>query len=233
MTMITPSYLGETIEYSSLHACRSTLEDPTEHFSDLEKAAVEQSVLQINNLDPDDYVMHLDLDEFHEYPAPLSEIVSLMNRRRAKAIRGWLVDRVADDGMLVPVRDGIGIGDQFPIGCDLTRELLRGWTQKIMLCRASVNLLDGANHTTRDASFAWVPVGRAEDFIVHHFKWVHGADVRLRARLESTTLGAEYKAECKRFLDAYYPLGRIYIDDPRLRARRLGPLRISGSQVVP
>ena len=37
MTMITPSYLGETIEYSSLHACRSTLEDPT--FSQaLEKA---------------------------------------------------------------------------------------------------------------------------------------------------------------------------------------------------
>ena len=35
MTMITPSYLGETIEYSSLHACRSTLEDPTgeEHVS--------------------------------------------------------------------------------------------------------------------------------------------------------------------------------------------------------
>ena len=31
MTMITPSYLGETIEYSSLHACRSTLEDPKGH----------------------------------------------------------------------------------------------------------------------------------------------------------------------------------------------------------
>ena len=33
MTMITPSYLGETIEYSSLHACRSTLEDPTQYLS--------------------------------------------------------------------------------------------------------------------------------------------------------------------------------------------------------
>ena len=33
MTMITPSYLGETIEYSSLHACRSTLEDPTERIA--------------------------------------------------------------------------------------------------------------------------------------------------------------------------------------------------------
>ena len=32
MTMITPSYLGETIEYSSLHACRSTLEDPTSYY---------------------------------------------------------------------------------------------------------------------------------------------------------------------------------------------------------
>ena len=32
MTMITPSYLGETIEYSSLHACRSTLEDPTQDY---------------------------------------------------------------------------------------------------------------------------------------------------------------------------------------------------------
>ena len=33
MTMITPSYLGETIEYSSLHACRSTLEDPTSNWT--------------------------------------------------------------------------------------------------------------------------------------------------------------------------------------------------------
>ena len=37
MTMITPSYLGETIEYSSLHACRSTLEDPTENPPALER----------------------------------------------------------------------------------------------------------------------------------------------------------------------------------------------------
>ena len=35
MTMITPSYLGETIEYSSLHACRSTLEDPTDAGDDV------------------------------------------------------------------------------------------------------------------------------------------------------------------------------------------------------
>ena len=40
MTMITPSYLGETIEYSSLHACRSTLEDPTVNTSVFNAIAV-------------------------------------------------------------------------------------------------------------------------------------------------------------------------------------------------
>ena len=38
MTMITPSYLGETIEYSSLHACRSTLEDPTNSREEIDRA---------------------------------------------------------------------------------------------------------------------------------------------------------------------------------------------------
>ena len=45
MTMITPSYLGETIEYSSLHACRSTLEDPS--------SAEKVSPLAINSCDTD------------------------------------------------------------------------------------------------------------------------------------------------------------------------------------
>lgn len=44
MTMITPSYLGETIEYSSLHACRSTLEDPTkERYRSLQHRHIQRS----------------------------------------------------------------------------------------------------------------------------------------------------------------------------------------------
>ena len=45
MTMITPSYLGETIEYSSLHACRSTLEDPTPE----EMKAISNEYLRLKN----------------------------------------------------------------------------------------------------------------------------------------------------------------------------------------
>ena len=46
MTMITPSYLGETIEYSSLHACRSTLEDPTWQEGDMLKPEQAQEALK-------------------------------------------------------------------------------------------------------------------------------------------------------------------------------------------
>ena len=45
MTMITPSYLGETIEYSSLHACRSTLEDPTQ----CEQRSTARVVIQVRS----------------------------------------------------------------------------------------------------------------------------------------------------------------------------------------
>ena len=54
MTMITPSYLGETIEYSSLHACRSTLEDPTAHAAESERVKLspkENRTLLVKALD--------------------------------------------------------------------------------------------------------------------------------------------------------------------------------------
>ena len=55
MTMITPSYLGETIEYSSLHACRSTLEDPTDYHEHYAKKHADWPVVEramaLNQLD--------------------------------------------------------------------------------------------------------------------------------------------------------------------------------------
>ena len=49
MTMITPSYLGETIEYSSLHACRSTLEDPSERRVELQAEALDRIARSAQN----------------------------------------------------------------------------------------------------------------------------------------------------------------------------------------
>ena len=220
---------GEGVGDAARAAARpfpAAVEDvPAAVFADSDKAEVEQAVLRAHGLEPDDYVMHLDLDEFQQYPAPLAEVVRRMNEADDWALRGWIVDRVAADGSLAAVRPTPSIGEQFPVGCDLTEIVLRAWTQKIVLCRGRVRLQGGVRHDTWNAWYERVPVGRSEDYVVHHFKWLRGLDDRLRARLERSAIGPAYAAECRRFLDYYAAGGRIDVTDPAIRPRWLGPLR--------
>ncbi len=197
---------------------------PSDYFADSDKADVEAMVLSDNGVEPDDYVMHLDLDEFHEYPAPLATIVAEMNRHDDWALRGWLVDRIAEGGRLAPIRPAPSIGEQFPIASHLTDRLLCGWTQKIMLCRGRVELHGGVNHDTCNAHYDRVPIGSPGDYIVHHFKWTEGVDSRLQARLERAAIGEIYADECRRFLASYRANGQIDLSDPLLESRFLGAL---------
>src|SRR5689334_6934876 len=57
-----------------------------DHFADADKSSAQALTLATNGVEPDDYVMHVDLDEFHEYPAPLPEIVRGMNQRGDRAL---------------------------------------------------------------------------------------------------------------------------------------------------
>jgi hypothetical protein len=196
----------------------------SERFADSDKSEVEQSLLRSNGLEADDYVMHLDLDEFQEYPAQLAEIVRVMNERDDWALRGWILDRIAADGTLAPVCPAPSIGEQFPVGCDLTSALLGGWTQKIVLCRGRVQLQGGVRHDTCNAWYDAVPVGRGHDYVVHHFKWTHGRDQLLRTRLSEAAIGPAYANECRRFLEYFKSHGRIDLSDTTLRARSLGAL---------
>jgi hypothetical protein len=198
---------------------------PSERFADSDKTDVEHQILQQNDVQADDYVMHLDLDEFQEYPAPLATILRLMNLHDDWALRGWIVDRVAEEGVLAPVLRTPSIGEQFPIGCAATEVLLNAWTQKIVLCRGRVRLQGGVRHDTENARYDSVPVGRPDEYIVHHFKWLQGLDQRLEARLTRGSISAKYAEECRQFLDYYRQRGRIDLREPRLNSRRLGGLR--------
>jgi hypothetical protein len=201
----------------------------TDRFADSNKAEVEQALLRENGLEPDDYVMHLDLDEFQEYPAPLAEVVRLMNDADDWALRGWILDRVAEDGSLAPVCSTPSIGEQFPIGCDLTAVVLGGWTQKIVLCRGRVQLQGGVRHDTCNAWYDRVPVGRPDQYLVHHFKWLRGLDQRLRNRLATAAIGPAYERECRRFLGYFECSERIDVYDLAIRPRRLGALTYPGA----
>jgi Glycosyl transferase family 2 len=202
-----------------------------ERFADSDKAEVEQFVLRENRVEPDDYVMHLDLDEFQEYPASLSEIVDAMNQADDWALRGWIVDRVAERGVLAPIRPIPSIGEQYPIGCDLTKIILQAWTQKIVLCRGRVQLRGGARHDTCNAYYDRVPIGHPDQYVVHHFKWTAGVFDRIRERLHTAAVGSAYESECQRCLKYFDSVGRIDLSDPALRARPLGAINYPRSRL--
>lgn len=173
---------------------------PSEHFADSDKSLVELSILNGMNLNPDDWIMHLDLDEFQEYPAPIPDIIDVMNKKNDWAIRGWIKDRVSKDGV-IPARidPDIDIRRQFPIVSDFSEKVLNAWTQKIVLCRKKVTLQGHVRHTPSNANISSPPIGRGSDYIVHHYKW-HGEIVRhLRQRAEGSEgkYGSSYINECR------------------------------------
>jgi hypothetical protein len=197
---------------------------PASFFEDSDKAGIEMNLLNECCPDPDEYVMHLDLDEFQEYPAPLPEIIDLMNEAHDWALRGWIVDRVTADGKLAPIRPEPTIFDQFPICCDISECVLGAWSQKIMLCRRRVRLRGGVRHDTENAYYDRVPI--QGQYIVHHFKWIAGLPSRLEKRLGEAGTSNKYKHECRLFLEHYQANGdRIGLADPRVQPRFEGPFQ--------
>lgn len=194
-------------------------------FADSDRAAVEEELLRDEGVDQDDYVIYADLDEFPEYPAALAEIVADMNAHHDWALRGWIIDRVAEDGTLAPIAEQPSLGKQFPLACDITDGLLRGWRQKIVLCRFRVQLEGGVRHDTINAWYERVPIGTSEDYVVNHFRWTAGLERRVEARL-SAWIGPSYRRECEDLLAYLRRYGRINVEDPALRTRWAGALRI-------
>jgi hypothetical protein len=188
---------------------------PAAMFSDADKAETEESILAAEDIAPDDLVLHLDLDEFHEYPAALTEIAEKMERHGGFAVRGTILDRIAADGRLTPVAPSASIWEQFPIAADFTAIVLRGCASKVMICRRRVRLANGGRHDTIGLVHEPPPVPGA--YRVHHFKWIEGVDRRLEQRLARDSLVKSYRKECRRFLLHFNGSGdRVDVGDARL-----------------
>lgn len=194
---------------------------PAQYFDCMERFGVENELLRREGMQDDNYVLHLDLDEFHEYPAPLIDIVRQMNKADAWAVRGWMVDRVAADGVLHPIRDEPCISEQFPLAADITKSILAALNQKIMLCRGRVHLNSG-KHDTFNAYYDRVPLGFTEQYRVHHFKWIDGVIERFEQRITEPGTADGYKNECRSFIKYYRTYGRVDLSHPWLNVRHLG-----------
>jgi tetratricopeptide (TPR) repeat protein len=172
---------------------------------------------------PETWIMHTDLDEFHQFPAPLGEIVAAAEAQQIDAVIGWFLDRVARDGSLPIVRSSPTLWEQFPIGCRLTARVMRTVTQKIMLARFGVPVRYGHHHPVAHANLGLVPLGRADQYVVHHFKWRGDSLVRIQWSLSQPNIQPKWKKEATRFLTWLKANGgRINLEDPSLQAIDLG-----------
>jgi hypothetical protein len=181
-------------------------------FNDPGNQEIEQLLLRLHGIEDDDYVLYLDCDEFQEYPAPLKEIVAEMDRRDLWAARGWFVDRLASDGTFRPITNEPTLDEQFPIKCHVTRNIVGGWDQKIMVCRGRVRLMEG-HHDTFNATYGIEPIPGA--YRVHHYKWTRGVVERMRYRAAGEVCSA-YQRETQLILQLAKEREGFDLGDARL-----------------
>jgi len=169
----------------------------------------------------EDWVVHADLDELNEFPAPVDELARAMEKAGRSAVHGNFVDRVSAGGWLVAAKPSPSLAEQYPIECVLTDRILKGFTEKIMLARHEV-WVSGGHHKAGAFSGGHV-VGQWQDYRVHHFKWRAGLLERLRWALANVAAAdSQWGQETQRLLEFVGAEGRIPIEDERLESRLAG-----------
>jgi hypothetical protein len=146
-----------------------------------------------------DWIVWADIDEFQVYPMKLSKCIRESKNIGATVISGEFIDRVAPDGRLIHFNPKVPIWKQFPIGCDITKRILIGQTNKVVCSQAHIKIKHANHDPVRgQGGISWLPHLAA----VHHFKWDITVVERLKPRLRSS-----WKRRCpwwvqsKRFMD--------------------------------
>jgi len=167
----------------------------------------------------EDWALIADLDEFQEYPHPLSEVFQNCEERGDNCIYGTFLDRVSSSGELPSLRADWPVSIQFPVGVPLTREILRAPSTKIVAVKGHLK-----------PPMTCIPMARTADFseprispiqaTIHHYKWHAGVlrKLRERALLYKTMFQAGNPAfrnyqESERFLCYFEARGRIAVEE--------------------
>lgn len=125
-----------------------------------------------------------DIDEFHDYPVPLPELIAAAEAAGSPVVGGLLFDRVAEDGAIRPWSLEEGLEKAYPLGGYLTPRLLGGNPGKIVAAYSSVRLGLGSHRSLDE-----FPLNRPL-VPVHHFKWRAGILQDLERRVTEHTSGA-------------------------------------------
>jgi hypothetical protein len=190
------------------------------------KAAIEESIRREHQVSKDDFCIYADLDEFQEYPRHLSEIIEQMNVKGYQMIGARFQDRLAADGSLAPYDPTRDLGEQYPLGTQLTR-FLDEEDHKIILQRGSVRLQATGHHLplSGKAPKTW-PVSTKDRYIVHHFRWRAGLIQWIEQRLNRLPKWDRYERALNKLKQMIVANnGKIQLDLPIIDPIHYGKLK--------
>ena len=164
-----------------------------------------------------DWVLNADMDELHEYPTSLTQMIRWCAANDVTCVQGAFIDRVARDGTLASVNGTPALTDQFPVKADVMIRLAgtdglhnKYGTVKMMLHHADVLPSRGGHHPMKQGAHIRYALHRplaefsaitrpdfrfALPFRVHHFKWTDALLTGLRRRIANPDVspaGQEY-----------------------------------------
>lgn len=189
----------------------------------------------------EDWVLSADIDEFHVYPAPLSEVVDHLEECGANLLQGPMIDRLAPGGVLAPVDPTRPLADQFPVIADVMCPIggvqtadEAGGTVKMMLFRGDVLPGIGGHSPWQNRHGPWrregvrYAAGRpladvpevidppwrfAQPAAVHHYTWTAGLVEDVRRRRAAPGASARGSAYGSVVIDYLERHGRIRLED--------------------
>ena len=194
--------------------------------------------LQQRHAGAGDWVISADVDEFHDYPAPLEAFLAACAEMDVTAVQGVFIDRLAAGGRLAPVVAAPFVLEQFPIEAEVAWSIAgqgrhhdRFGTVKLMAMRGHLLPSRGGHHPLQDQPVRHLygrPLGRfpmLEDPAwrfrvptrVHHVHWTDSLPDRLERRLATPGVSPAGREYGQKQIDHIARHGGVALDRVALR----------------
>ena len=158
-----------------------------------------------NNIEPAEWYVIAELDEFQQYDRPIEEWIAKMEPQKYDVLFGDLLDRVAADGSLPPLLPNVPLHQQFPAHSDITRRILRGCRDKVVLCKGKKSI-GGGNHGINGGHRAY-----HERISVFHYKWHHNILKRMAERIRLPDDGNGWVQGNLRVIEHWQEYGSVLV----------------------